>query len=310
MARGDLIAPVRAAEAGRRRRAAGFAVLSGALLAVLGSVLAAVRGGEHSRPGALAPSGASAMGAVHEAQSAAQGAVQNVATFLAALKAQKVEHAHTRTHTRSRARTRARTHTLTHTHAHTHTNCIRALGAHLMNTHNAQAAPKRSDAHALDWNWAPELQRNKNIRNWVGSDWVKPLVGDREIKQIAPPKFGAAQDRLAAAKTSEGLAIRVTSGSPAARLPPMPSLRPLHYFSSGKAANNDWNTRCCATRAARGRLPCSCSQSFQVRGLTRACGALSRDAIKLAKHSVDFVQKSVRAGARTPKAAPKAAPPR
>ena len=112
MARGDLIAPVRAAEAGRRRRAAGFAVLSGALLAVLGSVLAAVRGGEHSRPGALAPSGASAMGAVHEAQSAAQGAVQNVATFLAALKAQKVEHPHTRTPTHAR-----RTHTRTHTHA-------------------------------------------------------------------------------------------------------------------------------------------------------------------------------------------------
>jgi len=209
MARHDLIAPtgaVQAAEAGRRRRAAGFAILSaGALLAVLG--VSAMSGGE--RPAAMEPSGVNAMGAVHEAQSAAQGAVANVATFLAAVKAQK-------------------------------------------------EAPSRSDAHALDWNWAPELRRDKSTRKWVGSDWVKPLVGDREIKQIAPPRFGAAHDRLAAARSSQGLASRVMSGSPAEQIPPMPSLPPLHYFI-GKAGHSDWNTRCVAAITVCGCLVLSVS---------------------------------------------------
>ena len=252
MARHDLIAPtgaVQAAEAGRRRRAAWFAILSaGALLSVL--VVSAVFGGE--RPAALAPSGENAMGAVHEAQSAAQGAVANVATFLAALKAQK-------------------------------------------------AAPSRSEAHALDWNWAPELRRDKSISNWVGSDWVKPLVGDREIKQIAPPRFGAAHDRLTAAKVSEGLASRVTSGSPAEQIPPMPSLLPLHYFI-GKAGHSDWNTRCVAAITVCGCLPCP-NQIEPSRRLR--CGErVSRDAIKMAKHSVDFVQEAVKSRAHTPEAAP------
>ena len=188
MPRNELIRPVHA-EA-RRRRAAGFAVLTGGLLVVVATV--SLFGGKH--PAALA-NGSNSLGAVREAQSAAKNAESDVATFLAAMKAQR-------------------------------------------------AVPKESDAHALDWNWAPELQRNKNIRNWVGSDWVKPLAGDREIERIAAPQFGAGKDRLAAARSSAGLASEVISGHSTDQLPHMPSLQPLHYFSGGKTAgSDDWNTR-------------------------------------------------------------------
>jgi hypothetical protein len=191
MARDDLIRPVQT-DAGKRRQAAGFAVVTGVLLVVLGVAMVVVFR-EEERPAALA-NGASSLRAEHEAMSAANNAESDVATFLAAMKAQK-------------------------------------------------AAPKQSDAHALDWNWAPELSRDKSVRNWVGSEWVKPLAGDREIKQIAAPKFGAGADRLAAAFSSAGLASKVTRGK--AQLPQMPSLAPLQYFPSkgSRQVGTVFNTR-------------------------------------------------------------------
>lgn len=202
MARGDLIRPVQGDGRGRRR-AAGLAAVSGALLFVL--VAAAMVVGQQTHRAEL--------GAVHEAQAAANVAEGNVATFLAAMKAQKT-------------------------------------------------VPKQSDAHALDWNWAPELQRDKSVRNWVGSSWVQPLAGDREIKKIAPPHFGSGKDLLAAAAGSVGRASKARDTSQ--RMLQLPQIQPLHYFASSASASGtvgtDWSTR---------------------------------DAIKEARHSVDYVQEAV-----------------
>jgi len=192
MARAELLRPV-TSEAGRRRRAAWIAVVTGVLLVVGVAMIAVYR---EEGPAALA-NGSNSLGAVNEAQQAANSAEGQVAMFLAAMKAQT-------------------------------------------------KVPKLSDAHALDWNWAPELKRDKSVQDWVGSDWVKPMAGDREIKKIAPPKFGHGSHRsMAAAKSSEGLASKVTSGK-VPTLPQMPALQPLHYFTrgSGESVRSDWNTRC------------------------------------------------------------------
>ena len=194
-----------------RRRAAGLAAVSGALLFLLVGVAMMALDGQRSS--LVVTRDDLGGGAVHEAQSAANMAESDVATFLAAMKAQK-------------------------------------------------AVPKQSDAHALDWNWAPELEREKSVRNWVGSSWVKPLTGDREIKKIAPPHFGSGKDFLAAAKGSIGRASMATDTSqPTLQLP---EIQPLHYFASPASVSGmvgtDWNTQ---------------------------------DAIKEAKHSVDYVQEAV-----------------
>ena len=217
MARGELIRPVRGDGRGRRR-AAGLAAISGALLLVL--VAAAMLVGQQTHRAEL--------GAVHEAQAAANLAEGDVAIFLKAMKAQKT-------------------------------------------------VPKQSDAHALDWNWAPELRRDKSVRNWVGSSWVKPLAGDREIQKISPPNFGSGKDLLAAAAGSVGRASKATDTSPRALR--LPQIQPLHYFASAASAlgtvGTDWSTR---------------------------------DAIKEARHSVDYVQEAVNTRrARTVQPAP--APP-
>ena len=211
MAHDELIRPVRGDEG--RRRAAGFAAVSGALLLLLIGVVL-----DGQRVSLVETGGEVGGGAVHEAQSAADVAESDVATFLAAMKAQK-------------------------------------------------AVPRLSDAHALDWNWAPELERDKKVRNWVGSSWVKPLAGDREIKKISPPHFGASRDFLAAAKGSVGRASKATDAAQPRQLPRM---QPLHYFASPASGpgtvGTDWNTK---------------------------------DAIKEAKHSVDYVQEAVNTRAHT-----------
>ena len=118
----------------------------------------------------------------------------------------------------------------------------------------------RSDAHALDWNWAPELERTAKVKTWVGRDWVR---GGADIKKIARPRSGAGKHSMAAALGSIGLANKVTSKAKMEfdRLAPaavqMPALQPLHYFGTSAGSVHDWNTN---------------------------------DAISQAKRSVDFVQ--------------------
>ena len=182
----ELIRPVQT-DVRKRRLAAGFAAVTGVVLVILGITMVAVL--QEQRAATLL-NGAGSLGAVNEAQTEAKKAEVDVATFLAAMKAQK-------------------------------------------------EVPKHSDSHALDWNWAPELARNKSVKNWVGSQWVMPLAGDREIKQISPPKFGLGEDRLAAAKNSEGLAAQITGGK--LHMPQMPALKPLHFFPGG--VRSDWSTR-------------------------------------------------------------------
>lgn len=178
----ELIRPVQT-DARKRRLAAGFAAVTGVVLVVLAITMVAVL--QEQRAATLSNEAGSL-----EAQTEAKKAEVDVATFLAAMKAQK-------------------------------------------------EVPKHSDSHALDWNWAPELARNKSVKNWVGSQWVRPLAGDREIKQISPPKFGLGKDRLAAAKNSEGLAAQITGGK--LHMPQMPALKPLHFFPGG--VRSDWSTR-------------------------------------------------------------------
>ena len=213
MAHGELIRPVQGISEGRRYAAR---VAAGSLLLVIG-VVAAVKGSTR-KPASLA-NGSSSLGNVHAAQSAANTAESNVATFLAAMKAQRSE-------------------------------------------------PTRTDAHALDWNWAPELERSQKVKNWVGKSWVEPLGGQKIVK-IAPPKVGVVRNRLTEAMDSVGRAKKVASKQMTLHMQDqqdMPRLSPLHYFANkagGSTVSTDWNTQ---------------------------------DVIKLAKRSVDFVQHGFKSG--------------
>mmetsp|Transcript_24383 Transcript_24383/g.57935 ORF Transcript_24383/g.57935 Transcript_24383/m.57935 type:complete len:290 (-) Transcript_24383:196-1065(-) len=111
--------------------------------------------------------------------------------------------------------------------------------AHFMEEMKEVKAPKKiSDKHALDWNWGPELARDKRIPNWVGSEFVKPLRNAARIRPIASPqKDSAAGTQVTAlpvhptVATVPAATVGPAQGSEGRGEARLPSMLPLRFFA-------------------------------------------------------------------------------
>mmetsp|Transcript_27719 Transcript_27719/g.43270 ORF Transcript_27719/g.43270 Transcript_27719/m.43270 type:complete len:274 (+) Transcript_27719:156-977(+) len=86
----------------------------------------------------------------------------------------------------------------------------------------------RRDTPTLDWNWAPELHRDKQVPGWVGSRWVAPMEGAKGIHLMHRPEHASATGG-----GSGGLAGQGSGGSNLVGKSPkmlMPSMHPLRFF--------------------------------------------------------------------------------
>ena len=87
--------------------------------------------------------------------------------------------------------------------------------------HNA-ASRAPSDAHALDWNWGPELSRDQGVPGWIGASWMAHARHAPRIRQSSAAK------KARAAFAAEASSTAALSNAPTKMA--LPSLRPLEYF--------------------------------------------------------------------------------